>query len=1115
MKPLWGFSEKNLARSYGFRTSSSSILHRPTPSVAEEFRHVREEQELTERRGRRWQAAGLAAALAVGTASTTAAAAPAPGTGSLADSAWVTLITGDRVALDHAGEVAAMVAGPGRAGMPVSTRTVNGHKHVVPADAGRMVAEGRLDPRLFDVTTLAREGDHSATPLIVEPKPGRKPTAGALSAQGLAVEQEFPALGMVAMAATDHTAAWRTITDPGSPAGKVWLDATYRVALDRSTVQIGAPQAWQEGYTGKGVKVAVLDSGVDETHPDLVGQEVAAQNFSDSGVADVVGHGTHVASTIAGTGAKSGGKYRGVALGASVLDGKVLDDDGSGRTSWILAGMEWAVAQGADVVNMSLGQFDSPGIDPAEEAVNRLSTQGVLFVVAAGNNGADETIGSPASADAALAVGAVEADDRLADFSSRGPRIGDSGLKPDVTAPGTEITAAKSSASALPDSDGDSYVGMSGTSMAAPHVSGAAALVAQRHPGWTGQQIKAALMGSARPNPALGVFAQGSGRVDVPAALRQPLVAQPPSVSFGTQLWPHDDDQPTSTRINYTNLGSTPTTLTLSATASGPDGASSPNGMFTVTPTTLTVPVGGTAEAVLTADTRLPAADGIHTGTVLARGENVQLRSVFSVHRETESYEVHVTHLDSEGKPTTLYSDSFLNVRTGKPYELVPDGATSAARVPKGDYFLTSNYFGDHHTFVIQPQVRVDGTGDVTLDSRAARPIAITGPDPAAVTNGFGISIRHTLGGQQVSSGYDALNNWDSSENLPPAHIAQIGAVLPDAELRYQVRQHDIVRGTDPVSTYRYVIDGTGELPDGINRKIGTNELAEVRRTVGPMRTGHIALLGARSVGEFAGRYAPARVGPSGVMADHVMPGVWRTRFFEDDGNSGLAAENESPQRTYRARHRYTERVNYAIFAPTGPSGERLGDEVTLFTPLWADSQGGRGLSVYDTGSTVLYHGSQKLGSTDEAGEGRFSVPAGRANLRLESRGVRSSHADLSTSVTGVWNFNTEHSEDITNIHLMSVGLAAPLDDANAARPGRMLRIPLTVNRAQGSSTTALRLQASFDDGATWHPMPVFNGAAMVKHPHTEGHVSLKVFAADDRGNSVEQTIIRGYRLTR
>ncbi|MFC7109603.1 S8 family serine peptidase [Nonomuraea rubra] len=259
---------------------------------------------------------------------------------------------------------------------------------------------------------------------------------------------------------------------------------------------------WEFGNTGEGVDVAVLDSGIDTAHPDLAGRVAQAETFvPDQTVEDGQGHGTHVASTIAGTGAASGGKERGVAPGARLHVGKVLDNAGEGQESWVLAGMEWAArTERAKIISMSLGAQATDGTDPLSAAVNQLSAEtGALFVVAAGNSGPTAfTVGTPAAADAALAVGAVDGADQPADFSSRGPRAGDRGLKPEITAPGVDILAARSQYAA----EGDGfYQTMSGTSMATPHVAGAAALLAAQHPDWTGAQLKDALVSTAKPTP--------------------------------------------------------------------------------------------------------------------------------------------------------------------------------------------------------------------------------------------------------------------------------------------------------------------------------------------------------------------------------------------------------------------------------------------------------------------------------------------------------------------------------------------------------------------------------------------------------------------------------------
>ncbi|EWM67651.1 secreted peptidase [Micromonospora sp. M42] len=363
--------------------------------------------------------------------------------------ATVTLITGDRVTVT--GGHAAVRPGAGRTGIEFLVRRERDRLTVLPQDALPLVRAGKLDRRLFDVTGLIEAGYDDArrdtVPLLVTYRPGVARRAAAPLA-GARVTRDLPAITGAAVVASksDTGALWNAVSADSSGARldaaggveRIWLDGRRRVTLDHSVPQIGAPTAWAAGYTGKGVRVAVLDTGVDLTHPDLAGKVAESRNFTEeTNPDDIVGHGTHVASTIAGSGAASGGKYRGVAPDATLLSGKVCEVYGCTESA-ILAGMQWAAAeQHATVVNMSLGGGDTPEVDPLEEAVGTLTEQhGTLFVIAAGNDGADGSVGSPASADAALAVGAVDRDDALADFSSRGPRAGDGAIKPDITASG-------------------------------------------------------------------------------------------------------------------------------------------------------------------------------------------------------------------------------------------------------------------------------------------------------------------------------------------------------------------------------------------------------------------------------------------------------------------------------------------------------------------------------------------------------------------------------------------------------------------------------------------------------------------------------------------------------
>jgi subtilisin family serine protease len=243
------------------------------------------------------------------------------------------------------------------------------------------------------------------------------------------VRADLPAAHALAVRADidDPFTLWSSLTR-GTPSERtlaagvthVWLDGKRRVSLEHSVPHIGAPAAWQAGFDGTGVTVGVLDTGIDASHPDFAGHLSEVRDFTGGNdPADNVGHGTHVASTIVGSGAASGGRFRGVAPGAKLLVGKVCATYDC-QDSDIITAMQWAAPK-ARVVNLSVGGTDTPGLDPLETAVQDLSARyGTLFVVAAGNEGKPKSVSSPATADDALAVAAVDADDQRAYFSSRG-----------------------------------------------------------------------------------------------------------------------------------------------------------------------------------------------------------------------------------------------------------------------------------------------------------------------------------------------------------------------------------------------------------------------------------------------------------------------------------------------------------------------------------------------------------------------------------------------------------------------------------------------------------------------------------------------------------------------
>ncbi|MHA6488071.1 serine protease Isp [Bacillus cabrialesii] len=231
---------------------------------------------------------------------------------------------------------------------------------------------------------------------------------------------------------------------------------------------IKAPEIWAKGVKGKNVKIAVLDTGCDISHPDLKNQIIGGKNFTDDdgGKEDVIsdynGHGTHVAGTIAAN--DSNGGIAGVAPEASLLIVKVLGGaNGSGQYEWIINGINYAVEQKADIISMSLGGPND--VPELEEAVKNAVKNGVLVVCAAGNEGdgneRTEELSYPAAYNEVIAVGSVSIARELSEFSNANKEI-------DLVAPGENIV------STLPNKK---YGKLTGTSMAAPHVSGALALI--------------------------------------------------------------------------------------------------------------------------------------------------------------------------------------------------------------------------------------------------------------------------------------------------------------------------------------------------------------------------------------------------------------------------------------------------------------------------------------------------------------------------------------------------------------------------------------------------------------------------------------------------------------
>ncbi|MFE3827815.1 S8 family peptidase [Streptomyces sp. NPDC059092] len=1060
-------------------------------------------------------------------------------------SSVVTLITGDRVHVDGKGRVTRVEPAQGREGIRTSVRRVDGSTYVIPSDASALIAQGTLDRRLFDVTGLIKnkydDAHRSTLPLIVSYTKDKARAKSAIAAADVSVRRDLPAVKGEAVTApkTDSGDVWHALTAPGARRGadraaatgieRVWLDGKRRASLDKSVPQIGAPTAWKAGYDGKGVKIAVLDTGVDQTHPDLKGVEIAEKDFSGSGnTVDHFGHGTHVASTAAGSGAKSGGRYKGVAPGAKILDGKVLDDSGFGDDSGIIAGMQWAADQGAQVANLSLGGGDTAEVDPLEAAVDRLSAEkNILFVIAAGNEGPDaETIGSPGSAASALTVGAVDRKDAIADFSSVGPTA-DGSLKPDITAPGVDIVAAKAAQGRIGDPAGDGYVSMSGTSMATPHVAGAAALLAQQHPDWSGQRIKQTLTASAKPGSGLTAFQQGTGRADVAKAITQSVVSEQTSVNFGVQQWPHTDDKAVTKQITYRNSGKTPVTLDLALETVGPKGKPAPAGFFTAGADRVTVPAGGTAKVGLTTNTRIGSLDGMYSGALVAKategGQSV--RTSFGVNREVEAYDLTLKFIDTKGKPAA--STASVYGHDGNFWKDAPGVGTAKIRVPKGTYLIDAPVEtpkaggGDPDlALMTQPKYSVTKNGTVTFDARKAKPVSITAPESAKVG---GASVNYSLNTPDTSVGYTFF--LDSFKGI---RSAQVGPALPEQQFDAQIGGVWQKGST----SYNLLYTRAGSMYTGFTHKTAMSELALLNLKIGASaknRYGVVNPFWSTSTYGIGTGGAPIALpttaktyvtAPKGITWEFLVSQEGRT----DDG--GEAFLGSDPARTYTPKKTYEKTYNVGVFSPKVDElnlAQRFNNEMQVCVEEFTDGAGHTGSSPVTKQQTVISADGKKLVDVKEPlCQYTDALPSKSSRYVISTDASRSSKvAGVTSRLTAAWGFTSKKpaADTVVDLPLSTVRFAPKLDLTSTAAAGKKLTVPLSIQGpAAGKGFKSLAVQVSYDGGAKWTKAPVTTAkdgkkSLSLTHPKKATSVSFKAKLTDKNGNTYDVTVLKAYLL--
>jgi subtilisin family serine protease len=641
----------------------------------------------------------------------------------------------------------------------------------------------------------------------------------------------------------------RLASVPGVAA--VWPSVTYRPLLDRSPHLIGADAMWDApafDSAGNGVKIGIVDDGIDQAHPFFnpagyamppgfpkgntaftTAKVIVARAFSpptdtwkyakqpfDPLESE---HGTHVAGIAAGNfspGAIAGrGPLSGVAPKAYLGNYKVLGVPTknfglNGNAPEIAAGIEAAVKDGMDVINLSLGE---PEIEPSRDlvvaAIDAAADAGVVPVVAAGNDFEDfgsGSVSSPGSAPKAITAAAVTKQLVVASFSSGGPTPLSLEMKPDVSAPGFDIT------SSVPPREG-TWASLSGTSMASPHVAGAAALLRQRHPDWTVAQIKSALVLTGKPVRVAGAgeaptTREGGGVIDVPAANDPSIFASPSDLAFGllhvgTRAARFSD-------VTDAGGGAGAWNVTI-APQGGPSGA-------TVTaPPTVTVP----GRLQVTATAAPTAAEGDATGfVVLANG--VVTRRIpywFRVTAPRLAREPHTTlsrtgtyHGRTAGKPSLVSSYRYPATPHGLPTTLSGPEQVFRVRLTKAVANFGVAVLDEGSRVRVSPRVVIGGDEN-RLAGNAALPLVINPYiDSFGTPRPVAAAIRPARGAYDVvfdtpaatAAGTFTFRFWINDVTAPTIRLLT-PTVTQGSRLALSVA--DAASGVDPQSL-RATVDG-------------------------------------------------------------------------------------------------------------------------------------------------------------------------------------------------------------------------------------------------------------------------------------------------------------------
>ncbi|MFS1301878.1 hypothetical protein [Streptosporangium longisporum] len=502
---------------------------------------------------------------------------------------------------------------------------------------------------------------------------------------------------------------------------------------------------------------------------------------------------------------------------------------------------------------------------------------------------------------------------------------------------------------------------------------------------------------------------------------------------------------------------------------------------------------------------------------------------------EQETYALTLRHTGRDGAPTPHYLTTLRQLDGAASWRVIhaPESGNGSVtlRLPRGRWAVYGTLTdGEHTTHLVHPDLDLSATRTLELDARLGRPVSVTVPDPSAVQLNAQVSFDDSVGRRIFLS--------DRFENMA---TAQLG---PDRTYDDVVTgvagtwTHAGTGGTDAgARTYRLAWFHDGGMITGFHREVARRDLATIH-------TDHAAHLPGRHRRAAVARLGDGRGGIADMAIGFTTPSTyteyvngdrgarWQRFFLEDgpgteegpEGEEGAEAETvlESPPTRYTPGRVHRESWNRGVFGPVltpqdGVSDAlvRSGGSIRVDVPMYGDGAGHSGTARTTGARVALYRDGDLI--TERPGLGaKFTVPAEAARYRLVVEAERGAPATLSTRLSVAWTFRSEEAEGTVPLPVSVVRFSPPLDARNTAPGGVPYRVPVTVQAQPGSAAGTSRdlvVEVSYDDGATWSRAPVHGGGAVLRHPAAGGFASLRATSTDTAGNTVEQTVIRAYRI--